>query len=153
MADTLFRPMHDDEQGAVVALWEHTGLARPWNPPEDDIADIRRTESAEILVAAPNGHVVAAVVVCHDGHRGWVYYLGVEPGSRRAGLGRKAMQAAEDWVRDRGIKKLQLMVRKSNGPVIGFYEALGYEEGGVVLMQKWLDPERERLYREAADAH
>ena len=36
------------------------------------------------------------------------------------------MAAAEDWLRARGIAKLQLMVRGDNAKVHAFYESLGY---------------------------
>src|SRR5690606_31194730 len=53
----------------------------------------------------------------------------------------------------RGRTKLQLLVRRSNAPVMGFYEHLGYEESAVAVLQKWLDPARERAFRENPDAH
>ncbi len=40
-------------------------------------------------------------MVRHDGHRGTVYYLGVDPDARGHGLGRALMGAAEDWLRER----------------------------------------------------
>jgi ribosomal protein S18 acetylase RimI-like enzyme len=153
MSEPLFRPMREEETASVIALWKRAGLIRPWNPPQDDIAEILSKENVDILVATSAGSVGAAIVVGHDGHRGWVYYLGVDPDLRQIGWGRQAMRAAEEWVRRQGIKKIQLIVRNSNTSVLAFYQALGYEEGEVVLMQKWLDPERERLYREAVDAH
>ena len=36
------------------------------------------------------------------------------------------MAAAEDWLRARGIEKLQLMVRGDNAKVHAFYRSLGY---------------------------
>lgn len=153
MAEAAFRPMREGEASAVVALWQAAGLTRPWNPPGEDIAEIEAHPHADILVAVDVDELIAAIIVGYDGHRGWVYYLGVDPGRRGEGLGRQAMEAAEHWLRARGAQKIQLIVRKSNAPVIAFYEALGYEEGEVVLMQKWLNPMRERLYREAPDAH
>ena len=50
-------------------------------------------------------------MVGHDGHRGWVYYVAVDPASPGKGFGRAIMDAAEDWLRETGIQKLQLMVR------------------------------------------
>ena len=55
--------------------------------------------------------LVASVMVGHDGHRGWVYYVTVDPDRRCKDYGRAIMNAAEDWLRARGIEKLQLMVR------------------------------------------
>ena len=51
-------------------------------------------------------------MVGHDGHRGWVYYVAVDPVRRTQGHGRTIMNAAEDWLRRAGIAKLQLLVRR-----------------------------------------
>ena len=75
----------------------------------------------------------------HDGHRGWVYYLAVDPDHRHKGHGRAIMQAAEQWLRQRGIEKLQLLVRPDNGRIKTFYRSLGYFEQERVLYAKWLD--------------
>lgn len=143
-----FRPMRDDEASAIASFWDGAGLSRPWNPPLEDIADFRAHPTAEILLASDEAGISATVAVCHDGHRGWVYYVATRPDMRGRGLGRAAMEAAEDWLRERGVKKLQLMVRTGNEPVLDFYRAQGFEEGHTTLMQKWLDPLRDRLYRE-----
>jgi ribosomal protein S18 acetylase RimI-like enzyme len=78
-------------------------------------------------------------MVGHDGHRGWVYYVAVDPDFRNEGYGRAIMTAAEDWLRLRGILKLQLMVRRENDQVHAFYEALGYYTQERVTFAKWLD--------------
>ena len=78
-------------------------------------------------------------MVGHDGHRGWVYYVTVDPDRRDQGFGRAIMDAAEDWLRERGIQKLQLMVRKDNAQVHAFYKSIGYYNQETVTFAKWLD--------------
>ena len=82
---------------------------------------------------------MASVLVGHDGHRGWVYYVAVDPERRQNGFGRAIMNAAEDWLRQAGIQKLQLMVRPENTRVQAFYESIGYDEQQRVVYAKWLD--------------
>ena len=48
------------------------------------------------------------------------------------------MDACERWLTERGVPKLNLMVRASNEPVLGFYEALGYGRDEVVVMSRRL---------------
>ncbi|OYX44681.1 MAG: GNAT family acetyltransferase [Rhodobacterales bacterium 32-67-9] len=150
---TEFHPVRDDEIARLIALWERAGMTRPWNPPETDIAAIRANPRSALLVARSGDRIVASVAVEDGGHRAWVYYLCSDPDLRGQGLGQQAMTAAEDWARRHGHAKLQLLVRRSNAPVLGFYDALGYEENAVTVLQKWLDPERERAFRENPDAH
>ena len=136
---TEIRACRDGDEPGLVALWHACGLTRPWNPPEGDIAVARRSGHGDILVAAEGEKLVGSVMVGHDGHRGWVYYLAVAPEQRRGGLGRRLMQTAEEWVAARGIRKLELMVRDSNAAAIGFYRRIGYEPEPVQVLSRWLD--------------
>jgi hypothetical protein len=123
----------------VIALWQRCGSARTWNDPASDIALARNGANSTILLARREGVLVASVLVGHDGHRGWVYYVTVDPDHRFKGHGRAIMTAAEDWLRARGIAKLQLMVRGDNAKVHAFYQQLGYYDQERVTFAKWLD--------------
>ena len=52
---------------------------------------------------------------------------------------RLVMDAAEGWLRGRGIEKLQLMVRADNSQVQTFYQSLGYLAQERIVYAKWLD--------------
>ncbi|MCL4151242.1 UNVERIFIED_CONTAM: hypothetical protein GTU68_003753 [Idotea baltica] len=130
--------MRDDEADAVIALWTACDLTRPWNPPEADIALARGNPNADVLVAEEGGALVSAVMVGHDGHRAWVYYLAVSPDLQRGGWGRKAMVAAEEWARERGLPKIHLMVRHTNAGVVAFYQRLGYADAETLVLERWL---------------
>ncbi len=131
--------IEDADTPEVVALWERCGSTRPWNDPEGDIALARKDTNSAILLGRDGRALVASVLVGHDGHRGWVYYVTVDPDRRYKGYGREIMQAAEDWLRGRGILKLQLMVRPDNDKVRAFYESIGYGEQERIVFAKWLD--------------
>ena len=136
------REIDDSDLEAVVTLWQRCGLTRPWNDPAADIAFARSSRNAAVLVGLLSGRPVASVLVGHDGHRGAVYYVAVDPELRREGLGREIMAAAEDWLRARGAWKLNLMVRADNGAVADFYNRLGYEPEDRLVLSKWIDPSR-----------
>ena len=135
----MIRLARDEDRTAVIALWEACGLTRPWNDAATDFARAVVGAGSDILVLELEGQLAATVMVGDDGHRGWVYYLGVAPDHRGHGLGRVLMEAAEAWLQDRGAPKIQLMVRDNNEPAIGFYKALGYEVQPVVTIGKRLD--------------
>jgi ribosomal protein S18 acetylase RimI-like enzyme len=120
----------------VVALWERCGLTRPWNDPHADIALARRTEGSTVLIGWLDDVIAASVMVGSDGHRGWLYYMGVDPKLQRAGLGRQIMAAAETWLLGQGVPKIQLMVRGENAQAQGFYRQLGYEPQDTVVLGK-----------------
>jgi ribosomal protein S18 acetylase RimI-like enzyme len=129
----------DGEIADVITLWRRAGLIREWNDPTGDIALARRDGNATVLLGRADGAAVASVMVGHDGHRGWVYYVSVDPDHRNKGYGRAIMQAAEDWLRQRGIQKLQLMVRGDNARVHAFYQSIGYYDQARTTFAKWLD--------------
>lgn len=124
---------------AVVALWERCDLTRPWNDPRQDYLMALASGDAVVLVRRVEDRTVASVMVGFDGHRGWVYYLAVEPSLQRQGIGRDMMAAAERWLRQQGAPKLQLMVRDTNEAALGFYERLGFQHQAVAVFGKRLD--------------
>ncbi|WP_430416019.1 GNAT family acetyltransferase [Parasphingorhabdus sp.] len=129
------------DRSEVIALWESCNLTRPWNDPVADYCLALANHTSAILLARAADRIVASVLTGFDGHRGWVYYLAVAPASQKQGLGRKMMEAAELWLRERDAPKIQLMVRGDNDQAIGFYKALGYELQPVVTIGKRLDME------------
>jgi len=133
------RDYRAEDRDALIALWQACDLTRPWNDPATDIAFCVSRPESTILVGEQNGKVVASVMTGHDGHRGWLYYLAVEPSLQKSGLGRRMVEAAEAWLKARGVPKVMLMVRPENGKVRAFYDALGYEEEPRVIFAKRLD--------------
>jgi ribosomal protein S18 acetylase RimI-like enzyme len=132
-------PIEDQDVAEVIALWHRCGSTRPWNDPAADIALARRGDNSTVLIGRYDGAVAASVMAGHDGHRGWVYYVTVDPDRRYRNFGGAVMSAAEAWLRERGILKLQLMVRKDNAQVHAFYQSIGYYNQETVTFAKWLD--------------
>ncbi len=132
-------PIADADIPEVIALWQRCGLTRPWNDPAADIALARRGDNADVLAGRIGEAIVATALVGHDGHRGWVYYVAVDATRRGNGFGRSIMDAAEAWLRARGIEKLMLLVRGDNVEVKAFYQQLGFGEQQRVVFAKWLD--------------
>ena len=89
---------------------------------------------AAVLVGTDGDTIVASAMVGFDGHRGWVYYVAVSPEHQGMGLGQTMMHAAEEWLRGRGVGKLQLMIRGENHAVPSFYRRLGNATEDVTVM-------------------
>ncbi len=134
----MIAPALAEDEDAVVALWLSCGLVVPANDPRADFRFAMEGPCSDVLAMKVEGSLVASAMVGHDGHRGWIYYLAVSPHCRRQGLGRKMVAASEDWMRDRGVPKAQLMIRDTNVQVAAFYERLGYDAIPRVTMQKLL---------------
>ena len=134
-----FTSAEDGDVDEIIALWEKCGLTRPHNDPVKDIAFARAGPASDVLVGRQGDRIVASVMVGHDGHRGAVYYVSTDPDVQGRGLGRQVMAAAEDWLRARGVWKLNLVIRDDNAKVRSFYEAIGYETEPRILMARPLD--------------
>jgi ribosomal protein S18 acetylase RimI-like enzyme len=118
----------------AVALWHAAGLTRPWNDPAADLDRALAGPSSTVLGAfGDDGGLVGTVMVGHDGHRGWLYYLAVATARRGEGIGRALVAAAEAWTVP-FVPKIQLMVRADNAAAAAFYEALGYERSDVAVL-------------------
>jgi ribosomal protein S18 acetylase RimI-like enzyme len=98
-----FRDIEDRDVEAIVALWRACGLTRAWNDPYKDISFARQGKESTVLVGGIEGRLVAFAMVGHDGHRGTLYYLAVDPALQGQGLGRVTVCAAENWLGARGV--------------------------------------------------
>lgn len=129
---------------SVIELWHEAGLTRPWNDPRQDIERKLRVQPELFLVAEiPEAHdnpsrVVGTVMAGYDGHRGWLYYLASTPELRGSGIARGLVAEAERLLLEMGCPKVQLMVRRDNEAVLGFYDQLGYERFDVANTGKRL---------------
>ena len=141
-APLAIRPIAVGEEAAVIALWEACALTRAWNDPLEDLAFARGKTNSEALVGLAAGRLAASALVGHDGHRGTMYYVSVDPAQRGRGYGREMVLGAEAWLQARGVWKVNLLVRKGNAAALGFYAAIGYLEGASVPIEKWIDPDR-----------
>ncbi|MDQ0726351.1 GNAT family acetyltransferase [Microbacterium sp. W4I20] len=135
------RPLTDVDVEPVVALWEETGLTRPWNDPREDIRRARAVWPELLLVATDQDALVGTVMAGYDGHRGWLYYLATSPERRGEGVGRRLVEEAESRLLALGCPKVMLMVRAGNDAVLEFYDGIDYTRESTLLTGKRLIPD------------
>ncbi|MPZ53807.1 MAG: GNAT family acetyltransferase [Acidimicrobiia bacterium] len=136
---TVIREAAADDRDTVVNLWEKAGLVVPHNDPHQDFDRFLTSGHGGVLVADDGSDVVGSVAYGDDAHRGWMYYLAVDPNSRQQGIGKKLVDAVEVLFRERGVPKMQLMVRSTNETAGDFYRQIGYQEMPVSGFGKRLD--------------
>lgn len=136
------RPYKQTDLQPLIELWQRCGLTRPWNDPEKDINLAISGPTSTILVGVDEDDSVAASVMAgFDGHRGWLYYVAVDPAQQGTGIGRSLCTHAETWLKTIGCTKVEVIMRGENTKVRGFYDRLGYMVEDRVLMAKWLIPQ------------
>lgn len=131
------RPYREDDQEDVIKLWEKVfPNAPPHNNPARDIKTKREVQPELFLVALYDDKLVGTAMAGFDGHRGWVYYLGVDPDYQRQRIGTALMKRVEAKLIGLGCPKLNLQIRADNAEVQSFYESLGYDPEDRLSMGK-----------------
>jgi ribosomal protein S18 acetylase RimI-like enzyme len=133
------RPFQPSDREAVVALWHECGLVRPANDPIRDIARKEKVRGDLFLVGLLEGDIIASAMAGYDGHRGWIYYVGVSPKHQRSGFGRQLIGEVERLLRAEGCAKINLQVRKANAGAMTFYSSIGFVQDEVLAFGKRLE--------------
>jgi putative acetyltransferase len=117
----------ESDYSAALALWNRCEGVRANETPE---------EFARILARNPNlstairhrGQLAAAVLCCHDGRRGYLYHLGVDPQHRQMGLGRLLVEQSLAGLQAAGIRRCSIFLIVGNETGEAFWQRLGWRE-------------------------
>jgi RimJ/RimL family protein N-acetyltransferase len=95
---------------------------------------IRRYPNAAVFVADDDGLIVGRLSIARDQHPASQHVadlgLMVAASHRRRGIGTALLEAAVDWARAAGVRKLELHVFPWNEAAIGLYERFGFVREG-----------------------
>lgn len=116
------------EHLSEVASIEEMSFSLPWSL---ESLELMLTEQASALVALEDGRVLGYVGMMCVLDEGQIINVAVHPDARRRGVGRRLMEAAEAYAKERGIVFLSLEVRESNIAARSLYSSLGWEEQGI----------------------
>jgi GNAT superfamily N-acetyltransferase len=141
---------------AIVALVESAfrgEASRAGWTTEADLLDGRRTGPDEIgaTVADPEqvilvdrdaaGAPVASVALRRDGDRAWLGMLAVRPTLQGGGTGRRMVEGAEAFARERwGARAMRMKVIAQRPELIAWYERRGYRLTGETAPFFYGDP-------------
>ncbi len=134
-AEQLTRPA--DSVSAEPEGWL-ISVAGEWRSAGDErrfLKALRRYPHAAVFVAErDDGTLVGRLSVGRDPHPASAHVadvgLMVAFDARRQGVGTALLQAAVEWAREAGIRKLELHVFPWNEAAIALYEAFGFEREG-----------------------
>jgi RimJ/RimL family protein N-acetyltransferase len=95
---------------------------------------VRRFPHAAVLVAEVEGRVVGRLSLARDQHPASAHVadlgLMVAKDWRGRGVGRALLEAAVEWARAAGVRKLELHTFPWNEPAIRLYERFGFVQEG-----------------------
>jgi RimJ/RimL family protein N-acetyltransferase len=143
--DVVVRAAAPGDAAALVALARAVGSEpegwlisdSTWRGVSDErryLKAVRRHPNTAVLVAESADGVVGRLSVARDDHPASRHVadvgLMVAAGSRRHGVGTALLEAAVEWARAAGVRKLELHVFPHNAPAIALYERFGFRREG-----------------------
>jgi N-acetylglutamate synthase len=86
-------------------------------------------------VATDDAAIVGIALCGHDGRRGYIYHLAVDPAYQARGLGKRLMDECLGGLRRAGLKRALILVAHDNPRGRKFWRSHGWEEvpGPVVM--------------------
>ncbi len=143
MNPVIVRRVTAADADAVLALWRvgfpvYADPAHPQRDPASSFARKLAFDDGLFWLAERDGRVVGTAMAGYDGHRGWLYSVGVHPEARRAGVGARLVAEAERALAAMGCPKVNLQVFASNGSAQAFWRSVGYARDEVVGFGKRL---------------
>jgi RimJ/RimL family protein N-acetyltransferase len=127
----LAEAVASEPEGWLVAegAWRSVGEERRY------LRTIGRYPHAAVFVAELDGRVIARLSLARDPHPASAHVadlgLMVAASHRRRGIGRALLDAAVEWARGAGVRKLELHVFPYNEPALALYEGFGFRREGV----------------------
>jgi ribosomal protein S18 acetylase RimI-like enzyme len=113
---------------AVLELWRRSGL--PSHPRGRDsreaFARQLETGAQTALGLEEEGQLIGVVIATHDGRKGWINRLAIDPDHQRQGHARRLIAAAEKVLKTQDMHVIGVLVEKNNAASLTLFEQAGY---------------------------
>ncbi len=128
MTNFNLRPMTLDDYEVVFALWQSIpGIGLSVSDERDAIAAFleRNPEFSAVVTSAQAG--IVGVVLCgHDGRRGYLHHLAVQPQYRKRGIAKMLVEHSLNLLREAHIPKCNIFLFRSNESGNAFWRHNGW---------------------------
>ena len=124
-------PLLMEDYDSISELWNSVGMSKRALNPVDDSREgieryLRRNPATCFKAVSENGELIGVILSGHDGRRGIVHHLCVNPKVQRGGIGSQLVKAAEEALHKEGIQKIFILVFNDNEKGNAFWEKQGY---------------------------
>jgi len=125
-----------NDYDAAIDLWQRVeGLEIAEGDDREGIAQFLARNPGLSRVATDGSAIVGVALCGHDGRRGHIYHLAVDPAYQRRGLGKRLLDESLEDLRRIGVKRVIIMVADDNPAGREFWKRSGYEEiPGAIAM-------------------
>ena len=124
----MVRQMTMDDYKQVYALWKRIkGFAiRSIDDSQIGVERFLKRNPTTSVVAVEQEHIVGAILCGHDGRRGCLYHVCVDPDYRRKGIGKEMVVFCMDALKKEGINKVSLIAFTKNDIGNAFWHHVGW---------------------------
>jgi ribosomal protein S18 acetylase RimI-like enzyme len=118
-----------DDYDAVLQLWQRVeGLEVAEGDDKEGVVEFLARNPGLSRVAIDNSKIIGVAMSGHDGRRGHIYHVAVDPAYRRYGLGKRLVQECLDRLRFIGIRRAIILVADYNVGGAEFWKRAGWED-------------------------
>jgi N-acetylglutamate synthase len=127
-----------EDYAAAIELWKRVeGIEVAEGDDREGVALFLARNSGLSRVAADGSTIVGVALCSHDGRRGHIYHLAVDPKYHGIGLGKRLVDECLDRLRHTGIQRAIILVAHDNPRGREFWKHCGWEEiPGAIAMGK-----------------
>lgn len=127
--DIKTREFSSSDYDAALELWQRVeGLEIAEGDDRDSVADFLARNPGLSRIATDGPAIVGVVLCGHDGRRGYIYHLAVDPAYQARGLGKRLTDECLDGLRQAGLKRALILVANDNPRGRKFWRRHGWEE-------------------------
>jgi len=110
------------------ALWDRAALAyRPRG--RDERGRLRRVIEQGIEAyfgISEDDRLIGVILASHDGRKGWLNRLAIDPDRRGRGLAKQLIRRGEDYLHEQGIEIIAVLIEPGNTASLSLFEKCGY---------------------------
>ena len=124
------REFRIEDYDSAVELWQRLeGLDVAEG---DDRKTIRgflgRNPGLSRVATNESKNIIGAVLCGHDGRRGYIYHLAVDPAYQGRGLARRLIEECVAGLKRAGLQRANILVAKDNPGGLEFWRRCGWED-------------------------
>ena len=117
-----------DDHAAILTLWQRAGLhsIRPEGRDSRSEFEKQLARGQVAIGLEEGGTLIGVVLATNDTRKGWINRLAIDPDYRRKGYGEQLACAAEEALREAGMKLIAAFIEEGNTASLALFEKLGY---------------------------
>jgi ribosomal protein S18 acetylase RimI-like enzyme len=130
-----FRVMLITDYDQAIELWERTeGMVLSEADSSEAIDSYLNRNADMSFVCLDDLKIIGTILAGHDGRRGFIYHVAVDPQYRGQSIAKQLISLSLDQLKSAGITKCHLMVLEDNQIGNQFWAKAGWQRRSGILL-------------------